>query len=57
MAKFSKVKSPVTWQQYHYEIGFIQQETRILEHAIPAKGKINFPVICKKFATRHYSGH
>ena len=43
-----KVKLPVTWQKYHYEIGFIQQEMRILGHGIPAKGKINFPVICKK---------
>ena len=24
---------------------------RILGHTIPAKGKINFPVICKKFYT------
>jgi hypothetical protein len=53
----TKVKLPVTWQKYHYEIGFIQQDMRILGHAIPAKGKINFPVICKKFATLHYSGH
>jgi hypothetical protein len=30
----------VTWQKYHYEIGFIQQEMRILGHAIPAKGII-----------------
>ena len=49
----------MTWQKYHYEIGFIQQEMRILGHAIPAKGKINFPVICKKFAKNslQYLGH
>ena len=46
----------MTWQKYHYEIGFIQQEMRILGYGIPAKGKINFPVICKKFAKNslHY---
>ena len=45
--------------KYHYEIGFIHQEMRILGHAIPAKCKINFPVICKKFAKNflHYLGH
>ena len=50
MAKFSKQKTklPVTWQKHNYEIGFIQQEMRILGHAMSAKGKINFPVICKK---------
>ena len=55
----TKVKLLVTWQKYHYEIGFIQQEMRILGHAIPAKGKINFPVICKKIAKNslHYLGH
>ena len=55
----TKVKLPVTWQKYHYEIGFIQQEMRIFGHGIPAKGKINFPVICKKIAKNslHYLGH
>ena len=49
----------MTWQKYHSEIGFIQQEMRILGHAIPAKGKINFPAICKKIAKNslHYLGH
>ena len=49
----------MTLQKYHYEIGFIQQEMRTLGHAIPEKGKINFPVICKKFAkdSPHYLGH
>ena len=32
----TKVKLPVTWQKYHYEIGFIQQETGILGQAIPS---------------------
>ena len=43
----------MTWQKYQSEIGFIQQETRI-----PAKGKINFPVISQKFAKNslHYLG-
>ena len=36
------------WQKDHSERGFIQQEMGILGHAIPAHGKINFPVICKK---------
>ena len=55
----TKIKLPVTWQKYHREKGFIQQEMRILGHAIPTKGKINFPVICKKFAKNslHYLGH
>ena len=49
----------MTWQKYHDEIGFIQLEMGILRHAIPAKGKINFPVICKKIAKNslHYLGH
>ena len=49
----------MTWKKYHNEIGFIQQELRILGHEIPAKGKINFPVICKKFAKNppQYLGH
>ena len=39
--------------------GFIQQEMRILGHASPAKGKIDFPVICKKFAKNslHFLNH
>jgi hypothetical protein len=55
----TEAKLPVTWQKYHYEIGFIQQDRRILGHAIPAKGKINFPVICKKCAKNslYYLGH
>ena len=50
----------MTWQKYHDEIGFIQLEMGILRHAIPAKGKINFPVICKKKIAKnslHYLGH
>ena len=38
----TKVKLPVTWQKYHYEIGFIQQEMRILGHAIPEKKQNQF---------------
>ena len=55
----TKAKLPVTWQKYHDEIGFIQLEMGILRHAIPAKGKINFSVICKKIAKNspHYLGH
>ena len=55
----TKVKLPVTWQKYHSERSFIQQKMRILGHSNTAKGKINFPVICKKIAKNslHYLGH
>ena len=49
----------MTWQKYHSETGFIQQEMRILGRVIPAIGKINFPVIHTTFAKNslHYLGH